>query len=521
MISKIKNIKFLFFVIVLLQIVLLVFYMNNKVCFFCDEIYSYSLSNSPFQTLFQPIGLNNEQVIETDYKWLDGKLFNDYITASENNRFNYSNVYHNQTVDSHPPFYYYLLHTICSLFPNTYSKWYGFFINICCFIIIQILLFVTSKEIFKSEKYALLTCLLFGFSSSAIDCHIYIRMYSLVTVFNLLLLYLYIICFNSKISVFKQLSIALVIIIGSLTHYHFFVYAFFLTLTFISLSLINKNYKQFWSISLSSLFGVIISIIYYPYLFVHLKTSPRGTEVFELLDRISPVFKAYAYIWKEFLGLGLKFSTYLSLLLFTVGVIFVIVYLVNNYFKDLNQPALKITIITTFCYCLLVSLSVNYRLLGFITSERFYLPISFAAYIMLVMLLYKLKNIYLSSFLVIITLLSGIFMLDYYYSYSNKKYAPILELNQLISGSNLIICTNYKEAIQGICPTLSKADKIYIIPKNFDENLLPEPLSNNKHQYLFIMSWNKKKKIPFKNILNGYLWGDTINYEVYDMSIKE
>ena len=79
--------------------------------------------------------------------------------------FNYKNVYYNQTLDCHPPLFYYAIHTICSFFPASFSKWYGFSLNIIIFILVQILLFILSKKIFDSDKNALLTCFIYGFSS--------------------------------------------------------------------------------------------------------------------------------------------------------------------------------------------------------------------------------------------------------------------------------------------------------------------------------------------------------------------
>lgn len=40
-----------------------------------------------------------------------------------------------QTYDVHPPFYYLLLHTVCSLFPGRFSKWSGIGLNIVLFVL--------------------------------------------------------------------------------------------------------------------------------------------------------------------------------------------------------------------------------------------------------------------------------------------------------------------------------------------------------------------------------------------------
>ena len=44
-------------------------------------------------------------------------------------RFDYASVYYNQTQDVHPPLFYFLLHTVCSLFPGSFTKWTGLGMN--------------------------------------------------------------------------------------------------------------------------------------------------------------------------------------------------------------------------------------------------------------------------------------------------------------------------------------------------------------------------------------------------------
>ena len=52
-----------------------------------------------------------------------------YVTVAENERFDYATVYYNQTQDVHPPLYYFFLHTVCSLFPRSFTKWTGIGLN--------------------------------------------------------------------------------------------------------------------------------------------------------------------------------------------------------------------------------------------------------------------------------------------------------------------------------------------------------------------------------------------------------
>ena len=59
-------------------------------------------------------------------------VYDDYMKVQNGQRFDYVNVWRNQTNDVHPPLYYALIHTICSVFPNKFSKWFAAGINVIC-----------------------------------------------------------------------------------------------------------------------------------------------------------------------------------------------------------------------------------------------------------------------------------------------------------------------------------------------------------------------------------------------------
>ena len=95
-----------------------------------DEIYSYGLANSSYAPFLSWLH-GGEQVA-------NGKLpeavftqseFLNYVAPQGSTRFDYASVYYNQTQDVHPPLFYFLLHTVCSLFPGSFTKWTGLGMN--------------------------------------------------------------------------------------------------------------------------------------------------------------------------------------------------------------------------------------------------------------------------------------------------------------------------------------------------------------------------------------------------------
>ncbi len=88
-------------VIIVLSLAISTFYMATKQGYHEDELLTYNLANSSKQ-------------LSVDGGWNSPEDFNEYLTVSNEHRFDYAQVYQNQIIDeSHPPFYYALVHTVC------------------------------------------------------------------------------------------------------------------------------------------------------------------------------------------------------------------------------------------------------------------------------------------------------------------------------------------------------------------------------------------------------------------------
>ncbi len=160
-----------FITIVLILCGLMTFYMSKKEGFHEDEMFTYGSSNCTYDNLFQPHGKEDTfNKIARNYIIVEGnigktienawyyfthqdewnKLFSeisskeypvwktreearDYLTVSPNERFSYASVYYNQARDVHPPLYCILNHTVCSFFPDTFSKYFFFSISLVFF----------------------------------------------------------------------------------------------------------------------------------------------------------------------------------------------------------------------------------------------------------------------------------------------------------------------------------------------------------------------------------------------------
>jgi hypothetical protein len=218
---------------------------------FVDEDWSYAYANSR-----ESIRLNN-----LAYSWMNATVLKNYITVQEDERFSYDIPYNNSSHDAHPPLYSFLLHTICSFFPNTYSKWYGFSINIIFYIGTIIILYLLSDCLFLSKKKAILATLIWAFSLGAISSVLFIRLYMMLTFFTLLSLFFTIKYFIEQKNVYL-IYLFISYFLAGMTQYFFWLFAFFLILIFFFLSI--KEYKFYLPLGFTALASFLLQCAVFP-----------------------------------------------------------------------------------------------------------------------------------------------------------------------------------------------------------------------------------------------------------------
>lgn len=222
-----------------------------------DEIYSYILSNS----------YDGDQLVNMpEYfdRWIEPSSLLDTVTVQPGEQFAYQKVYYNNTLDSHPPLYYFLLHSICSFFPNQFSIWFGIGLNLIFFILSNILLYILGLQVLKDEMAALIPPIIWGFSRVCLDSAVFVRMYMVLTFFVLSLVVLNYHLIKKPLSVRSALLLFIVSFLGAFTHYYFLIFNFFLTLGTCLYKLYKKDYKNMLLYGSIVLAAVLLLFISYP-----------------------------------------------------------------------------------------------------------------------------------------------------------------------------------------------------------------------------------------------------------------
>lgn len=310
-----KNINKRYIVILMLATIIILQTMNLIYCFLyekegyhSDEVYTYGTANSIEGSFLSSKG-RQDYTSRYNSEWISGKLFNDYLCANQETRFRYDYIIHNES-DIHVPLYFVILHTICSFFPDTFSWWYGFSINLISFIVCLVFLFLLVREITQDSFMALLVCFFYGFSQAAVNTHIYIRMYALETCLGVISGYAHAKLYNNSDKFKKILPFIFIsTFLGGMSHLYFWIFEGILSACFWLYFLLKKKYKQMFSYAATQILTVIIFLCIHPYILA---------EFFDVRGRKMGSTITYGGFWFEFRTLvsdmfrellGIKVST--------------------------------------------------------------------------------------------------------------------------------------------------------------------------------------------------------------------
>lgn len=221
-----------FLLIVLINLCLVTFYFYQKDDFHGDEIFSFAHANSQQGPYLAP-GIDS--FLEDTHHQLFGQsfssdFFTSYITVSPEHRFDYENVVENLALGVHPPFYYFILHTISSFFPETFSKWQGYPINAVSLVLLLYFLYKIAGELFQDKRLCYLSLIFFSFSLANLNMAVFIRSYMLQAMLITWLIYEHLVLLKSNSLNFSMaLKIFLLAFFGFLTHYYLLPVIFFIS----------------------------------------------------------------------------------------------------------------------------------------------------------------------------------------------------------------------------------------------------------------------------------------------------
>lgn len=326
--KKISIEKWILLLIITVSLVTMIAYGNQKQGYHLDEIYSYGLANSEYLP-FMHFGESGYDVKDwmleygagesfgdivrnliKDFQilkecgfdiysseiyqayliaqansrdtftttWVSGRDYRDYLAVSESNTFNYASVYYNQRGDVHPPLYYILLHTVCSVFQGRFSKWFGLGINFAVLTGTLLLLYHMVKRHFGGSRVALAVTAAYGLSNGFMTSAMYLRMYALLTLMTVLYCYVHLEIASGDFEMKGKRRLLLVVATlgGFLTHYYFVLYAIGMAAVFVVWMGIRRRWKPLLQYLLTLSFTAAGGLCIWPFALKHVFLGYRG-----------------------------------------------------------------------------------------------------------------------------------------------------------------------------------------------------------------------------------------------------
>ena len=279
--------------IVVLSLGVSTLFMLQKQGYHEDELLTYNLANSSKQ-------------LEMG-EWSDVGDFTEYLAATEGHCFDYAQVVQNQIIDaSHPPFYYALVHTVCSLFPGVFNRWLAYVINLVMMAISLLLLFRVGKRVTNNNLYALIAVGGYAFSIACVTTTVYLRMYATLTCFVLAFLALTLRIYDrgKKVKLTDMLMLLPAVTLGVLTQYYFILFAGLIGLVFLILSIRERCVKRLLIYAAVAIAGAGIALAIYPHIISNVLGGNRGLGSLEISVDAITIFTYVVY----------KLGTYMQLL---------------------------------------------------------------------------------------------------------------------------------------------------------------------------------------------------------------
>lgn len=458
-VNKLKRTQknLLLLIIILIHIAVCLTFGHMKRTFFCDETYSYGLANSESYSFLDPT--SSKVYGENTNGWVDVNYFKNYVTVNSNNRFSLSAPIRNQINDVHPPLYYILLHIVCSIFPDSFTKWTGIGLNLIIAIIVDVLLYYNAQIVFEKNHFnRTMVVFLWALSAAGISNVLFIRMYLLQTaeILGYIAIHIFLLKQKKIFSLKGMILLSVIVITGGLTHYYFYPFAFFFSAPLCLFLFCKKKWKLLLKYIIALISGFIVNLLLFPATINHVFNGYRGNEAIENLqtgrDR---VFKQFYLQWINnsiFGGLGK-----ILFLILIVGVIYKIISLwISVYIKSTGllsyqlciekkatRTKYELVIDENVFLCILTSIGT----LGFayiaivgsqLTSNRYIYPIypMLAMLIIAVLSIIKIKKIIVCVLILVICVLSHEkYGIDYQYS----DYDETDETAQRIKGTDCLL----------------------------------------------------------------------------------
>ncbi len=474
---------------------LTIFFGFRKVNYHCDEIWTYGLANNMG-------GINPE--FEVGKLYTDKGPLQNFVEVQDGEAFSYFNVWENQAKDVHPPFYYLLIHTICSVFKGTFSKWFGIGLNLFWMLFIVVILYILAKKITENSFSAFIITFTYGTSVLFLDTMLLIRMYAQFTFFAVALAWLFKAYWDKDTDRNFYIKLSLIAFFGMLSHYYFLIFIFPLATVFGVHLIICKKISAVKKYVLSLVVsGLCYGITWY-HILAHIFNGYRGEEA---------ISKALTFggLFKGFFGFVSILNAELFYGLLPVFVILSVVLIIVKF----RQKDFLMGYEFYLALCLLFYMFVVGKISP-LNASRYVMPIGWGVIILAYMVISSLANIlkmqkYKDYIIAVVFMAINILNLI-----SRNGYLPIdyynssfMEALNVAEGKPAVVFTDLDWQILYDFEILQKVENYVFV----DEDIVQNTVESQKEDFIFIINTDEDIRNDIIDNLNcDLLYDDGDNF---------
>lgn len=417
--------------------------------------------------------------------WINKDDIYDYLTVNEGERFHILSILECNWEDTHPPLYHIILNAICSMFPGKMSKWFGFTLNMISLWGVCIFIYLVFFRLMNNHRSALFAIIVYGVSSGAISTVIYIRMYAMLTLMVLALLYQHLYLCDKGYRLKGKLSFFLImnLLLGYLTQYFFCIAAVVMFGVAVYDMLHKRLYQELRKYIGVVFLSAVLSLCIWPFGIKHMFFTGRGSEAIEHFTRFNNVLFQMAGFLKVIIRQ--VFANVWIFLLVAIIVTVCLPTLVKKRSLDIKQAYIWIV---SGVYILLVTIASP-------VAETRYIACIFPLLIIgvlniLCMIIKRYRFIIAIVGLIIFSICVNIIGPDYMEVIGTKE-KEILEHY----GDNACIYVEDIYCYQRHLVELAQYDKCLIVNWNELENIQEEQIELPEKAVLYVSSVIDEKKV--------------------------
>ena len=209
--------------------------------------------------------------VYSNKNWVENSYYTNLLNVSKENQFQYETVSQNCALSQRAPLYYYLLHTISSIFGSLHVFRLGFSINMVFLFLSAFVILAIGKKYFHSSWVGLAAALMYSLSLGCFSATVCATPYIMISFFLLVACQIHLsILKEQDLPIYLYEGLVLVNVLGNLTDYCYVLFHLMLGIVFIFALLYLGRAKEILYYLATSFVSLFLTILINPSALLHI-----------------------------------------------------------------------------------------------------------------------------------------------------------------------------------------------------------------------------------------------------------